>query len=562
MLKTWLGVFGCSLIAASHAHAAQMPSVHAREVAAHANDPEPDPSEVQQQQAQVLRTDTQTPARKLNRIVYGYLPTWESRKNPTIKWDLLTHLSFFNIEVNGSGDIVSFSPLTNKTWNYEKLRDEAKANGVKFTITVTNFNDSQIATIVTTHKTKTINAFIKMVKDYGAEGINVDYEFVPKSVKAAFVTYMDELTTRMHAEIPGSHVTIAGPSIDYQGAYDYDQLLSKSDGIMIMYYGCHWSGSSRAGPNAPLSAGSIWNSKCTLPWVVDDYYKYGLEENRGKVIMGLPFYGNRWWTVDDAVPSNTIETSNADAHSAVFFRDCKTRYATKRLWDTHSQTPYTTYQSNGRTTQLWCDDGESWDLKLKYLVQRDVGGVGIWALNYEGEHNEIWDAIRTNLTEEDSPEEPGEPVDQAPVANAGPAQSVAVGTEVTLDGSQSYDPEGKPLTYLWNKIAGPPANLANPETATPSFRPAVAGVYRFALVVNDGALTSMRSETQVTVGDAPEPEEPPTETPETPAEPQQEEVEADNGQGCACGNTGMTGGLEAGLGALAVLALLRRRRRA
>ena len=82
----------------------------------------------------------------------------------------------------------------------------------------------------------------------------------------------------------------------------------------------------------------------------------------------------------------------------------------------------------------------------------------------------------------------------APVANAGPNQTVALGTTVTLNGTASSDVDGNPLTYLWSFVsvpAGSGATLANPTTAKPTFLVDKAGQYVVQLVVNDGIVNSL-----------------------------------------------------------------------
>jgi extracellular elastinolytic metalloproteinase len=78
---------------------------------------------------------------------------------------------------------------------------------------------------------------------------------------------------------------------------------------------------------------------------------------------------------------------------------------------------------------------------------------------------------------------------QPPIANAGPDQSVAVNTLVTLNGSGSSDPDSGPssLSFSWARLSGPVVTLTNPNTATPTFTPTVAGMYVLRLTVSDGA---------------------------------------------------------------------------
>jgi len=85
------------------------------------------------------------------------------------------------------------------------------------------------------------------------------------------------------------------------------------------------------------------------------------------------------------------------------------------------------------------------------------------------------------------------PVNQPPVANAGPAQAVATGALVVLDGSGSSDPNSDTLTYSWTLSSVPPgstAALSAANTVSPTFVPDVPGTYVATLVVNDGTVNS------------------------------------------------------------------------
>ena len=77
----------------------------------------------------------------------------------------------------------------------------------------------------------------------------------------------------------------------------------------------------------------------------------------------------------------------------------------------------------------------------------------------------------------------------APVANAGEDQHFEnEGIEIQLDGSQSFDPDGDPITYAWAITYRPPfsgATLSNPNDAQPTFVADMLGTYIIELVVTD-----------------------------------------------------------------------------
>lgn len=90
-----------------------------------------------------------------------------------------------------------------------------------------------------------------------------------------------------------------------------------------------------------------------------------------------------------------------------------------------------------------------------------------------------------------------------PVARPGTDRTVFRGQQVVVDGSASYDPEGKPLTFEWTLLSRPEgstATLSGASTSSVRFTPEVDGPYVLQLVVSDGALSSAPAMVTLTAG--------------------------------------------------------------
>ena len=100
-------------------------------------------------------------------------------------------------------------------------------------------------------------------------------------------------------------------------------------------------------------------------------------------------------------------------------------------------------------------------------------------------------------------------VNHVPTAKAGADQIVLPGATVTLDGSQSNDLDGSPLSYAWSQIAGPAVVLDTTAASHPTFVAPVVDssspTLSFNLVVNDGANNSLVDTVDIRVVNGPIP---------------------------------------------------------
>ena len=328
-----------------------------------------------------------------SRTVFGYHPYWMGTAWQNYNYSLLTTVAFFSAEATATGQLSDLNG-----WPVAGLINLAHSNGVDVVLCVTLFDDTDLTTLLSnsSYRQNLINNLITQVQAGNADGVNIDFESFPSAQKNNMVQFITDLTNTFHTQIPGSQVTLATPSVDWSNGWDYNALATISDGLFIMGYGYHWSGSLTTGAISPLTGGTY-----NITWTVNDYLTK-TNNQAAKIILGLPYYGREW----PAVSANPGATTTG--LGAVRLYDAAEVLAQSygRIWYSGSQTPYYTYQDPG-WYQGWYDDSLSLALKYDFALQNNLQGVGIWALGYDGSSPKLWQALTDKFGAASPPLEPG-----------------------------------------------------------------------------------------------------------------------------------------------------------
>ncbi|MCZ7586461.1 MAG: glycosyl hydrolase family 18 protein [Deltaproteobacteria bacterium] len=326
-------------------------------------------------------------AADLTAEVFGYYPYWSTTAPADLRLDLLSTIAYFSLEIDGQGYVTA-----THGWPDGDLIDEAHAAGVRVVLCVTNFSPSQQTTLLgsATNRARAIANIVDEVVDGGGDGVNIDFELLPVSQKANFVTFMNELGAALETAIPGSHFSAATPAVDWAGSYDYDKLAAATDLLFIMGYDYHYKGGD-PGPVSPLYSAGPWG--LSIEDTLDDYELYIAPYSLADVVLGLPLYGYDWPATSAAVPGTKRGNGIARILSTIEGWIGTSPYG-PRLFDGNARSPYLTFQKPGDGWhQLWYEDGASMAERFAYAQTRGTAGIGFWALGYTGTDDDVWDEV-------------------------------------------------------------------------------------------------------------------------------------------------------------------------
>lgn len=342
--------------------------------------------------------ETSTPV--TNRVVQGYLTYWSS-STASIQWDKLTHLLYFCLEPNADGSIKSMHG-----WDTTPAITTAKNNGVKVLLSVCLFGTSNIATMVNSaaNRARMIANIVNKVKARGAHGVDLDFEIPGKSAKNGLTAFVQELRSAFSAEgnAPDGHpyrIHMALMPIDWAGAYDIANFIDYLDYAMVMSYGGHSGTSPQAGPTNKLySPVPPWSHNFSYQYFFNHWIGKMGPANAHKLLGGVGYYMQDYATQNFSIPSSSLGSSQVKTRMYYQILPLVKSLTPDGIntilgFDNTIKNPYYFYKKDEIHHQVWYDTKDSLKIKYDYIKARQMGGIGVWALNYDKGLDDTWQAI-------------------------------------------------------------------------------------------------------------------------------------------------------------------------
>jgi spore germination protein YaaH len=323
------------------------------------------------------------------REVFGFLPYWMIAEHDRIPLTGLTTISFFGLEMDGGGNIVTRYEDGSadegwQMWN-DKALDAAIARArkqrIKTHITLKAFRNANIEQLVTRDAAQKtfISNTIHLIDSKALDGVTLDFEYIgtpDKKYREHFTRFITNLNAEMKRQVPGATLSMATyvSAGANPGLFDLELLAPHVDDFVIMGYDFH-TPKGAPGPVAPLD-GTV-----SMRGFVQSYLEKVPAE---KLILALAHYGYDW-------PQNADHTSagNADMLSYAEVAAMSTQYPLQ--WDETGKTPYFTYVDplTSQPRVVHYENTRSLGIKYDYINEKNLKGVGIWALGYDGLNNDL-----------------------------------------------------------------------------------------------------------------------------------------------------------------------------
>lgn len=339
-----------------------------------------------------LQIKTQQPKQ-----VIGFLPYWLLDKAKVDYSNYITTLTYFGLTIDGDGHIVKLTnpQETNPAWH---ALDSGKLNS--FLASAQNSN-IKLSLLISCGDTEVINHLINrpvdnaktlvkevmpLMKKYRFKDLNLDIEYTPQASLTAqthFIQFIKTVRQQVNTQNLGTLTIEVSPTdVIKQNLINTQAITPFVDTIVLMAYDYHSPTSIVAGPIAPMYGAGV-HSEYDVTTAVEQTLQAAPP---GKIILGVPLYGYEWETLDNAIRSAIIPGTGVLASAKRMDEVVATCATCSAFFDNESQEEYVTYKDSATGTfhEIFFPNEQSVQAKIDLVNKKQLGGIGIWALGYEG----------------------------------------------------------------------------------------------------------------------------------------------------------------------------------
>lgn len=265
------------------------------------------------------------------------------------------------------------------------------------------------AALTDASRKKFTDSAVRFVKQYGFDGIDLDWEYpvsggldtnvTRPADKHNYTLLVQSLKSAFNAQeaIDGRDylVTIAvPPGYSTMQNFEVAELAKSLDWMNVMAYDYHGAWENTTGHNAPLYANPsspfATESQFNVDYIMKAYVAAGVPKNQ--LVMGAPMYARTWKGVAPGPNGNGLFQSASGAGSGTWengvidysdlLNKVKTDPATYKLYrDNASQVPYVYAPTKEGGWFSSFEDTTSLGTKLDYIMANDYGGMMFWELD-------------------------------------------------------------------------------------------------------------------------------------------------------------------------------------
>ncbi|HEX8940826.1 MAG TPA: glycoside hydrolase family 18 protein, partial [Candidatus Limnocylindrales bacterium] len=338
--------------------------------------------------------------------VYGYLPYWmiDASTDGYLRYGLLSTIALHSISYDSTtGHVVQSSPgyQAFASSTVATIVGHAHAAGVRVDVSVSfpASADTNHAFFASPTATSTaIAETVATLGSWGLDGVSLDVEVLYNTDFAAYASFVSALRSAVRAANPAGQVSVASNANTSGARIAQMTLAAGADRAFMMGYDYRTGGSSPTGAVSPLTS---FDGSLDLVDSINLYASAGAP--LGRVVLGLPYYGRLWATVDD-----TLHSARNTAVAGCPFGPSSGTPTVAQIpglatgvtpaVDTVEQTGWFARQGTGTWCEAYYDTPATLTAKYRLAVSRGMAGVGMWALGYDEGLTGYWDALAATFS--------------------------------------------------------------------------------------------------------------------------------------------------------------------